>query len=76
MPRCSVIAIAAFSVAVMALAVMTIRLIRTVFHSDTLFGAALIIFLAAAGFLLRRGEQQRPGDLDGKRQEIALRLSG
>ena len=76
MPRCSVTAIAVFSVAVMALAVMTIRLIRTVFHSDTLFGAALIIFLAAAGFLLRRGEQQRPGDLDGKRQEIALRLSG
>jgi len=73
LPHCSVAAVIA---ALLALAVMTMRLIRTSYTSDTLFGAALIIFLAAAGFLLRSSERHRPGDLEGKRQEITLRLSG
>lgn len=76
LPHCYVAAVAAIAAAVLALAVMTLRLLRTSYLSDTFFGAALIIFLAVAGFLLRRDEQQRPGDLDGKRQEITLRLSG
>ncbi len=73
LPCCSVVAaVAAFA----ALAVMTIRLLRTSYRSDTLFGAALIVFLSASGYLLRNSERLRPGDLGGERQEVTVRLSG
>ena len=76
LPHCSAAAIVVFAAAMMALALMTMRLLRTSYLSDNLFGAAIIIFLAAAGFLLRSGEQRRPGDLEAKRQEVTVRLSG
>lgn len=61
--------------AIVALAVMTLRLIRTAYVSDILYGASLMIFLFSCGYMLRTGELNRPGELKGERQEMTLRLS-
>ncbi|MDZ7636518.1 MAG: ComEC/Rec2 family competence protein [Bacteroidales bacterium] len=66
----------AWTVAAVSVAVMTIRLFRRSYFSDTLFGAAVILFLFAAGFLLRTGEKARPGELSDRRQLVSVRLSG
>jgi len=60
---------------ILALTLMTIRLLHTGYHSDNLFGAAIFLFLVATGYLLRTGERTRPCELAGARQEITLRLS-
>ncbi len=70
------IAIAATAAAVIAIIVMTVRLLRTAYLSDIIFGAALMVFIAAAGCLLRTTERQRLSDLTDVRQEITLRISG
>ena len=60
---------------ILALTLMTIRLLHTGYQSDNLFGVAIFLFLVAAGYLLRTGERTRPCELAGARQEITLRLS-
>lgn len=72
LPRIPFIILAA---AVGALVVMTLRLIRTAYVSDILYGASLMIFLLSCGYLLRTGELNRPGELNGERQEMTLRLA-
>lgn len=62
--------------AIVALAIMTLRLLHKDFHSDLISGASLLVFLVTAGYLLRTGERLRLDDLEGERQEITLRLSG
>lgn len=66
----------AWAVAAVSLAVMSLRLFRKSYFSDTLFGAAIILFLFAAGFLLRTEERARPGELSDSRQVVTVRLSG
>lgn len=56
-------------------AVMTLRLFRKSYFSDTIYGAAIALFLFAAGFLLRTEERARPDELSGSRQLITVRLS-
>jgi competence protein ComEC len=60
----------------LSLAVMTLRLLRKSYFSDTIFGTAVIAFLLSAGFLLRAMEQKRPGLLSDTRQQVTVRLSG
>ncbi|MFN2313362.1 MAG: ComEC/Rec2 family competence protein, partial [Bacteroidales bacterium] len=60
----------------LSLAVMTLRLFRKSYFSDTIFGSAVIAFLLSAGFLLRIMEQNRPGVLNETRQLVTVRLSG
>lgn len=60
---------------ILALTLMTIRLLHSGYQSDTLFGAAIFLFLVAMGYLLRTGERTRPYELAGERQEVTLRLS-
>lgn len=59
-----------------SLAVMTVRLFRKTYFSDTLFGAALITFLLSAGFLLRSRDHNPVGSLNETRQLVSVRLSG
>lgn len=59
-----------------ALAVMTLRMLRSRYFSDTIFGSALLLFMMSSGYLLRIAEQNRPAILADKRQEVTLRLSG
>jgi len=61
---------------VLSMAVMTLRLFRKSYFSDTVFGTAVIAFLLSAGFLLRAMEQSRPGLLNETRQLVTVRLSG
>jgi len=68
--------VAAAAGALFALAVMALRLLRKGYRSDVVFGTALILFITTAGYLLRTCETMRLDDLEGKRQEITLRLSG
>ena len=72
LPHISVVAAATF---ILALVLMTIRLLHSGYQSDILFGAAILLFLVAAGYLLRTGERTRPSVLAGERQEVTLRLS-
>lgn len=62
-------------VAAIAVAVMTVRLFRKSYFSDKLYGAAIALFLFAAGVLLRTEEQARPDELGDSRQLITVRLS-
>jgi competence protein ComEC len=71
-PRLSVFAMIA---AGLSLAMMTLRLFRKSYFSDTIFGTAVIAFLLSAGFLLRIMEQNRPGVLNETRQLVTVRLS-
>ncbi|MRR24468.1 ComEC family competence protein, partial [bacterium] len=68
--------VAVAAVALFALAVMTLRLLRKSYLSDVVFGAALMIFLVTGGYLLRTGERISLDDLEAESQEITLRLSG
>ncbi|MEZ5020049.1 MAG: ComEC/Rec2 family competence protein [Bacteroidales bacterium] len=61
--------------AVMALAVMTLRLFRRSYLNDLIYGATLMLFLVSSGYLDRTIEMQRLSDLDTGRQEITIRLS-
>lgn len=60
----------------LSLTVMTIRLFRKSYFSDTIFGTAVITFLLSTGYLLRTMEQNRPGLLNETRQLVTVRLSG
>jgi competence protein ComEC len=57
-------------------AVMTLRLFHKNYHSDTLFGTALIIFLMAAGYLLHFVGKERLSNLERSRQLFMVRISG
>ena len=61
--------------AVMALAVMTLRLFRRSYLNDLIYGATLMLFLVSSGYLDRTIEMQCLSDLDTGRQEITIRLS-
>jgi competence protein ComEC len=66
----------ALTLAVLSLAVMTVRLYRKSYLPDILFGTAVILFLLASGYLLHTGERNRTGELNETRQLVAIRLSG
>ncbi len=68
--------VATAGVALLALAVMSLRLMHRGYHEDTVSGAALILFLLTAGYLLRSAERMKLDEPDAGRQEITLRLSG
>jgi competence protein ComEC len=55
---------------------MTVRILRTSYVSDFIFGSALLLFMISSGYMLRTAEQHRPTLLGKERQEITLRLSG
>jgi competence protein ComEC len=63
-------------VAVIALILMTVRLLYAGYRSDILFGVCLILFMMTAGYLLRTWEYSRLSDLGSYRQEVTVRLSG
>ena len=73
MPRLTTIA---FIVAAASLSLMTLRLFRKSYFSDTHFGVALAIFLLASGYILRTEERRRPGDMIETGQLVSVRLSG
>jgi competence protein ComEC len=73
LPHMTAVAIAA---AVTALAVMTVRILRSSYISDMIFGSALLLFMISSGYLLRTAERHRPSLLGEERQEVTLRLSG
>jgi competence protein ComEC len=68
-------AMAACITALTSFAVMTLRLSRKDYSSDTLFGALLAIFIFSAGYLLRLNDLRRCGHLADTRQTITVRLS-
>lgn len=72
MPRFMAIA---FIVAAASLSLMTLRLFRKSYFSDTHFGVALAIFLMATGYILRTEERRRPGDMVKRGQIVSVRLS-
>lgn len=61
---------------VIALIVMAVRQFRAGYSTDMLFGICIVLFMIAAGYLLRIWERNRLGDPETKRQEITLRISG
>ncbi len=68
-------AVAAGITAMIAFVVMTLRLSRKEYSSDTLFGALLAIFIFTAGYLLRHNDLRRCGHLEESRQTVTVRLS-
>ena len=68
-------AVAAGITALAAFLVMTLRLRRQGYSSDTLFGALLTIFIFFAGYLLRLNDLRRCSFLDESRQTVIVRLS-
>jgi len=70
------ITLVAVIASVIALILMTIRLLHTGYSSDILFGVCLILFMIAAGYMLRTWEYSRLSDLGSDRQEVTIRLSG
>lgn len=68
-------AVAAGITALCAFAVMTLRLSRKEYSSDTLFGALLAVFIFSAGYLLRLNDLSRCSHLAETRQAITVRLS-
>ncbi|MCK7460692.1 MAG: hypothetical protein MZU84_00705 [Sphingobacterium sp.] len=66
----------AWTVAAVSVAVMTLRLFRKSYFSDTLFGAAVILFLLQPDFCSAQQERARPGELSERRQQVTVRLSG
>ena len=72
MPRLEAIVITA---GVVALAVMSLRVGKKRFIPDSLFGLALVLFLASSGYLLHVICLKRAGDIGEKRQTMAVRLS-
>jgi competence protein ComEC len=69
-------ATAAWIITAAAVAVMTLRLFHRSYHSDILFGTALIIFLMANGYLLHFAGKERLSNLPSSRQLFMVRLSG
>ncbi|MGB8359023.1 MAG: ComEC/Rec2 family competence protein [Bacteroidales bacterium] len=67
---------AAWIMTAAAAAVMTLRLFHKSYHSDPLFGAALIIFLMAAGYLLHITGKERLSNFERSRQLFMVRISG
>jgi len=68
-------AVAAGITALTAFVVMTWRLSRKEFFSDTLFGLMLSLFIFSAGYLLRHNDLRRCGHLAETRQSVTVRLS-
>lgn len=68
-------AVAAGITALAAFVVMTLRLSRKEYTSDTLFGVLLAIFIFSAGYLLRLNDLRRCSFLNESRQSVIVRLS-
>lgn len=69
-------ATAAWAMAVIAVSVITLRLIRKNYNPDTLFGIAIVIFFLAAGYLMHITGKERLSTLSEKRQLFTVRISG
>ena len=69
-------ATAAWAMAVTAVLVITLRLIRKNYNPDTLFGTAIVIFFLAAGYLMHITGKERLSTLSEKRQLFTVRISG
>ena len=67
---------AAWAMAGTAAFVITLRLIRKNYHPDTLFGAAIVMFFLATGYLMHITGKERLSTLDESRQMFTVRLSG
>jgi competence protein ComEC len=67
--------VAAVITALTAFAMMTWRLSRKEFFSDTLFGFLLSLFIFSAGYLLRLNDLRRCSHLEESRQTVTVRLS-
>lgn len=70
------IAAVAVTAGAIGLAVMTVRILRSSYIQDIIFGSALLLFMISSGYLLRTAEKHRPSLLGEERQEVTLRLSG
>ena len=68
-------AVAAGITALAAFVMMTWRLSRKEFFSDTLFGLMLSLFIFSAGYLLRLNDLRRCGHLEESRRTVTVRLS-
>ena len=68
-------AVAAGITALAAFVVMTWRLSRKEFFSDTLFGLMLSLFIFSAGYLLRLNDLRRCDHLEESRRTVTVRLS-
>jgi competence protein ComEC len=69
-------ATAAWAMAVIAVPVITQRLIRKNYNPDILFGTAIVIFFLAAGYLMHITGKERLSTLSEKRQLFTVRISG
>ena len=69
-------ATAAWAMAVTAVLVITLRLIRKNYNPDTLFGTSIVIFFLAAGYLMHITGKERLSTLSEKRQLLTVRISG
>lgn len=69
------LASASLIVMTIALAVMTLCLIRKSYSPDSIFGSALLLFLASAGYLLHYAEKHQLSDLEEGRKEMLVRIS-
>jgi len=68
-------AVAAGITALAAFVMMTWRLSRKEFFSDTLFGLMLSLFIFSAGYLLRLNDLRRCDHLEESRRTVTVRLS-
>ncbi len=73
MPRA---ATAVWIMAAVSAAFMTLRVARKSYHSDYLFGTAIVIFLLATGYLLHINGKERLSTIDKGRQQFMVRISG
>lgn len=69
------LAVAAGISALIAFVVMTVRLSRKLYSSDTIFGAFLSVFLFSAGYLLHLNGHRGWAPLAETRQTITVRVS-
>jgi competence protein ComEC len=67
---------AAWAISGLAVLAMTLRLIRKNYHPDTIFGAALVIFFLASGYLLHVTGKERLSTIGESRQLFTVRISG
>jgi competence protein ComEC len=67
---------AAWAVAATAALLITLRLIRKKYQPDTFFGAAIVIFFLASGYLLHVTGKERLSTIDESRQLFTVRISG
>ncbi len=69
-------AAAAWAMAGAAALVISLRLIRKNYHPDTVFGAAIIVFFLAGGYLMHVTGKERLSTLGENRQMFTVRISG